>query len=42
MAEVRLKENESLENALEDLRSSVQELALSLKFVREKLMRSPL
>ena len=52
MAEIRLKENESLKSEskitslwtvlLEDLKSNVQELALLLRFAKEKLMKSPL
>lgn len=42
MAEIRLKENESLESALRRFKSSVPELALLLRFAKEKLMKSPL
>lgn len=40
MAEIRLKDNESLESALRNSKSSVQELALLLRCAREKLMKS--
>ena len=43
MAEIRLKENESPLKVLKKIQeSSVPELALLLRFAKEKLMKSPL
>lgn len=42
MAEIRLKENESLDSALRRFKSSVPERASSKRSVRERLTKSPL